>query len=189
MLPLSTPFENHNIRRVYNEESEIWWFSVIDIVQVLTEQADYQTARKYWNKLKERLVKEGSQLVTNCHQLKMLAMDGKQRPTDVATAETLLRLVQSIPSPKAEPIKIWLAKVGYERMQEMADPALSLNRARETWQKHGRSDKWIQQRMTGQETRNAPNCRDRRGNRYAGEYGGSQTRRRDCQTSPHGARR
>lgn len=150
----SAIFENYSIRRLYDEEAEIWWFSVIDIVQVLTQQPDYQTARKYWNKLKERLNKEGSQLVTDCHQLKMLADDGKQRLTDVATAETLLRLVQSIPSPKAEPIKLWLAKVGYERMQEMADPARSLDRARETWQKHGRSEKWIQQRMTGQETRN-----------------------------------
>jgi hypothetical protein len=123
-------------------------------VQVLTQQPDPKTARKYWNKLKERLRKEGSQLVTNCHQLKLPASDGKNYLTDVATAETLLRLVQSVPSPKAEPIKLWLAKVGYERMQEMADPALSLDRARETWQKHGRSDKWIQQRMTGQETRN-----------------------------------
>jgi DNA-damage-inducible protein D len=150
----ATIFENHSIRRVYDEDAEIWWFSVVDIVQVLTQQPDYQMARKYWNKLKERLKKEGSQLVTNCHQLKMLADDGKQRKTDAANAETLLRLVQSIPSPKAEPIKLWLAKVGYERMQEMADPARSLNRARETWQKHGRSEKWIQQRMTGQETRN-----------------------------------
>lgn len=147
-------FEAHEIRRIYDEKAEIWWFSVIDIIQVLTQQPDYQTARKYWNKLKERLVKEGSQLVTNCHQLKMPAEDGKMRLTDVATAETLLRLVQSVPSPKAEPIKLWLAKVGYERMQEMADPSLSLDRARETWQKHGRSEKWIQQRMTGQETRN-----------------------------------
>jgi DNA-damage-inducible protein D len=147
-------FEDHEIRRLYDEAEDTWWFSVVDIVQVLTQQADYQTARKYWNKLKERLANEGSQLVTNCHQLKMLAEDGKQRLTDVATAETLLRLVQSVPSPKAEPIKLWLAKVGYERMQEMADPALSLNRARETWAKHGRSDKWIQQRMTGQETSN-----------------------------------
>lgn len=154
MQPQPAIFEEHEIRRVYDEATETWWFSVIDIVQVLTQQPDYQTARKYWNKLKERLGKEGSQLVTNCHQLKMMAADGKQRPTDVATAETLLRLVQSVPSPKAEPIKLWLAKVGYERMQEMADPALSLERARETWQKHGRSEKWIQQRMTGQETRN-----------------------------------
>jgi hypothetical protein len=147
-------FENHAIRHVYDEETETWWFSVVDIVQVLTQQPDYQSARKYWNKLKERLAKEGSQLVTNCHQLKMRAADGKSRPTDAATAETLLRLVQSVPSPKAEPIKLWLAKVGYERMQEMADPARSLDRARATWQQHGRSEKWIQQRMTGQETRN-----------------------------------
>ncbi|MEQ1917387.1 MAG: hypothetical protein ABL856_11735 [Gallionella sp.] len=104
--------------------------------------------------LKGRLDKEGSQLVTVCYQLKMTAEDGKQRLTDVATAETLLRLVQSVPSPKAEPIKLWLAKVGYERMQELADPARSLVSARETWQKHGRCEKWIQQRMTGQETRN-----------------------------------
>lgn len=147
-------FEEHEIRRVYDEETETWYFSVIDIVQVLTAQPDYQTARKYWNKLKERLKKEGSQTVTNCHQLKMTAEDGKARLTDVANAETLLRLVQSIPSPKAEPIKLWLARVGYERMQEMADPAKSLDRARETWQKHGYSEKWIQQRMMGQETRN-----------------------------------
>ena len=147
-------FETHAIRRVYNEETEAWWFSVVDIIQVLTQQPDYQTARKYWNKLKERLGKEGNQSVTDCHRLKLPAADGKNYLTDVATAETLLRLVQSVPSPKAEPIKLWLAKVGYERMQEMADPALSLDRARETWQKHGRSEKWIQQRMTGQETRN-----------------------------------
>jgi len=152
LLPVQ--FEDREIRRVYDEQTETWWFSVVDIIQVLTQQPDYQTARKYWNKLKERLGKEGSQLVTTCHQLKMPAADGKQRATDVATAETLLRLVQSVPSPRAEPIKLWLAKVGYERMQEMAEPALSLDRARETWQKHGRSARWIQQRMTGQETRN-----------------------------------
>ena len=152
----STPalFEEYEIRRMYDDASETWWFSVVDIVQVLTQQPDYQTARKYWNKLKERLSKEGSESVTNCHRLKLPASDGKQYLTDVATAETLLRLVQSVPSPKAEPIKMWLAKVGFERMQEMADPALSLDRARETWQQHGRSEKWIQQRMTGQETRN-----------------------------------
>ena len=149
-----TNFEGQSIRRVFDEETEIWWFSVIDVVQVLTQQADYQTARKYWNKLKERLGKEGSESVTNCHRLKLPAADGKNYLTDVATAETLLRMVQSVPSPKAEPIKRWLARVGYERMQEMADPALSLNRARQTWQQHGRSDKWIGQRMTGQETRN-----------------------------------
>lgn len=154
MKNLPTEFDGQSIRRVFDDDTETWWFSVVDVVQVLTQQPDDLTARKYWNQLKRRLDKEGSQLVTNCHQLKMLAADGKQRLTDVATAETLLRLVQSVPSPKAEPIKLWLAKVGYERMQEMADPALSLNRARDTWEQHGRSDKWIQQRMTGQETRN-----------------------------------
>ncbi len=154
MQHLPAQFENQAIRRFYDEPTDTWWFSVVDIVQVLTQQPDPKTARKYWNKLKERLGKEGSQLVTNCHQLKLPASDGKNYLTDVATAETLLRLVQSVPSPKAEPIKLWLAKVGHERMQELADPALSLDRARETWQKFGRSEKWIQQRMTGQETRN-----------------------------------
>ena len=154
MKILPTAFDGQAIRRVYDEATDTWWFSVVDVVQVLTQQQDDLTARKYWNQLKRRLDKEGSQLVTDCHQLKMPAADGKQRLTDVATAQTLLRLVQSVPSPKAEPIKLWLAKVGHERMQEMADPALSLDRARQTWQQHGRSDKWIQQRMTGQETRN-----------------------------------
>jgi hypothetical protein len=147
-------FEGHRIRRLYDEKTETWWFSVVDIVQVLTQQPDYKAAQNYWKVLKHRLNKEGSQLVTNCNQLKLEAADGKSYLTDVANAETLLRLVQSVPSPKAEPIKLWLAKVGYERMQEMADPARALERARATWQKHGRSGKWIQQRMTGQETRN-----------------------------------
>ena len=147
-------FEEHRIRRHYDKKTETWYFSVVDILQVLIQQPDFQTARKYWNKLKERLKKEGSEVVTNCHRLKLVAEDGKLRLTDVANAEILLRLIQSVPSPKAEPIKLWLAKVGYERMQEIADPSRSLDRARETWQKHGRSDKWIQQRMMGQETRN-----------------------------------
>jgi hypothetical protein len=151
---LPAVFEEREIRRVYDETTETWFFSVVDIVQVLTQQPGFQAARKYWNKLKERLRNEGSESVTNCHRLKLPAADGKSYLTDVATAETLLRLVQSVPSPKAEPIKLWLAKVGYERMQEMADPSTALDRARETWQKHGRSEKWIQQRMTGQETRN-----------------------------------
>ncbi|PCJ39518.1 MAG: hypothetical protein COA71_13760 [SAR86 cluster bacterium] len=154
MKPNMTLFEDYKIRRTYDEETEIWWFSVIDIVQVLTQQSDFQAARNYWKVLKNRLTKEGSEVVTNCNRLKMTAVDGKQRLTDVATAETLLRLVQSVPSPKSEPIKLWLAKVGYERMQEMADPSRSLDRARKTWQQHGRSKKWTQQRMTGQETRN-----------------------------------
>jgi DNA-damage-inducible protein D len=149
-----TVFENFKIRRHYDEQNETWYFSVIDIVQVLIQQPDYQTARKYWNKLKERLKNEGSQTVTNCHQLKMTAEDGKMRMTDAADPETLLRIIQSVPSPRAEPIKLWLAKVGYERIQDISDPARSLDRAREYWQRHGRSEKWIQQRMMGQETRN-----------------------------------
>jgi len=147
-------FEGHKIRRSYDEKTETWFFSIVDIIQVLTQQPDFQAARNYWKVLKNRLRKEGSQSVTKCNQLKMLAADDKSYLTDAADAETLLRLVQSVPSPKAEPIKLWLAKVGYERMQEMSDPALSLDRARQTWKKHGRSQKWIEQRMTGQKTRN-----------------------------------
>lgn len=147
-------FEGQRIRRHYDEKTEIWYFSVVDIIRVLIQQADYKTARKYWNKLKERMVKEGSQSVTECHQLKLPAADGKSYLTDVASPETLLRLIQSVPSPKAEPIKLWLAKVGYERLQDMSDPARSLARARQYWRQHGRSEKWIQQRMMGQETRN-----------------------------------
>ncbi len=154
MDSLPVVFENFEIRRVYDEKKEVWFFSVVDIVGALIQQKDFQAARKYWNKLKERLVKEGNQSVTNCHQLKMEAADGKKYLTDVADPEVLLRLIQSVPSPKAEPIKLWLAKVGYERMQELADPERSLNRARENWQRHGRSEKWIQQRMMSQETRN-----------------------------------
>ncbi len=152
MKILPTEFDGKSIRRVYDEDSKTWWFSVIDVVQVLT---DSENARDYWFKMKLRVkFEDGAELSTFCRQLKLTAADGKLRLTDVATAESLLRIVQSIPSPKAEPIKLWLAKVGYERMQEMADPALSLDRARQTWQQHGRSNKWIQQRMSGQETRN-----------------------------------
>lgn len=146
-------FEQKKIRSVYDEEKGIWYFSVIDVIAILIEK-DYKTAQNYWNKLAERLRKEGSQSVTNCHKLKMPAADGKQYFTAAATAETMLRIVQSVPSPKAEPIKQWLARVGYERMKETADPALSIDRARENWQKLGHSEKWIQQRMMGQETRN-----------------------------------
>ncbi len=147
-------FEDFEIRRIYNEASETWCFSVVDIIAALLGQPDHQTARKYWNKLKERLKKEGSQSVTNCHRLKLTAADGKKYFTDTAGPETLLRLIQSVPNPKAEPIKLWLAKVGYERIQDMGDPARSLDRARDYWQQYGRSEKWIQQRMMGQETRN-----------------------------------
>ncbi len=147
-------FEDSNIRSVYDEEKETYYFSVVDIVAILIEK-DYQTARKYWNKLAQRLRDEGSeQTVTNCHQLKLKANDGKMRKTDVADIKTIFRIIQSVPSKKAEPIKQWLAKVGQERVQEMADPSTAIDRARETYKKLGRSEKWIQQRMMGQETRN-----------------------------------
>ncbi|MFH1012507.1 MAG: BRO family protein [Candidatus Peregrinibacteria bacterium] len=149
-----TIFEDYNIRRHYDEKAEKWFFSVVDIVAALTQQHEHRRAQSYWTTLKNRLKEEGSEVVTKCDQLKMKAADGKTYLTDVADTETLLRLIQSVPSPKAEPIKLWLAKVGYERMQEIADPERSLNRARENWKKHGRDDKWIQQRMLGQETRN-----------------------------------
>lgn len=147
-------FETFKIRRVYDEQKETWYFSVVDIIAALLQQQDYQLARNYWKVLKNRLNKEGSETVTKCNQLKMVAEDGKMRLTDVASAEVLLRLIQSVPSPKAEPIKLWLAKVGYERIQDMSDPVRSLDRARQYWKQHGRSEKWIQQRMMGQETRN-----------------------------------
>ena len=147
-------FEGNRIRHIYDEEKEIYYFSVVDIIAILIEK-DYQSARKYWNKLAQRLRDEGSeQTVTNCHQLKLESSDGKKYKTDVADIKTIFRIIQSVPSKKAEPIKQWLAKVGQERVQEMADPSTAIDRARETYKKLGRSDKWIQQRMTGQETRN-----------------------------------
>jgi len=147
-------FEGHRIRHIYDEEKNVYYFSIIDVVAVLIEK-DYQGARKYWNKLAERLRKEGfEQLVTNCHRLKMKADDGKMRETDTADIKTIFRIIQSVPSKKAEPIKQWLAKVGHERIQEMADPSTAIDRARDTYKQLGRSDKWIQQRMSGQETRN-----------------------------------
>ncbi len=144
-------FEEKKVRTHWDAVKEQWFFSVIDVIEVLTNSP---RPRKYWSALKTKLVAEGSQLSQKLGQLKMEAEDGKMRETDVADTETLLRLIQSIPSPKAEPFKQWLAKVGYERMQEISDPEQSLDRARENWQKLGRSEKWIQQRMTGQETRN-----------------------------------
>lgn len=147
-------FEDKKVRSHYDSEKEIWYFSVVDIVGILTNQPSVSRARNYWKVLKSRLLKEGNELVTNCNQLKMQAEDGKFYKTDVGNVELIFRIIQSIPSPKAEPFKQWLSKVGYERLQEIQDPSLSMDRARENWQKMGRSEKWIQQRMTGQETRN-----------------------------------
>ncbi len=147
-------FESKKVRTHWDEEKEKWYFSIVDIIGILTDQPTSDRARNYWKVLKNRLLKEGNETVTNCNQLKLQAEDGKMRLTDVGDVEQIFRLVQSIPSPKAEPFKQWLAKVGYERMQEIQDPEMSLERARENWQKLGRSEKWIQQRMTGQETRN-----------------------------------
>ena len=147
-------FEDKKVRSHYDSEKEIWYFSVVDIVGILTNQPSVSRARNYWKVLKSRLLKEGNELVTNCNQLKMQAEDGKFYKTDVGNVELIFRIIQSIPSPKAEPFKQWLSKVGYERLQEIQDPSLSMDRARESWQKMGRSEKWIQQRMTGQETRN-----------------------------------
>lgn len=147
-------FEDYKIRRLWDEKKEKWYFSVVDIIAVLTERPEHKKAQSYWTTLKNRLKKEGSEVVTKCDQLKMMASDGKYYLSDVADVETILRLIQSIPSPNVEPFKLWLARVGYERMQETIDPERSLNRARGNWHKLGRSEKWIQQRMMGQETRN-----------------------------------
>jgi hypothetical protein len=137
-------FEEYNIRRTYDEASETWFFSVIDVVAAWTDSAN---PRDYWFKMKIRIkTEDGLELSTICRQLKMQAPDGKMRQTDCANVEGLLRIVQSIPSPKAEPFKQWLARVGYERIQDMSDPARLLDRARAYWQQHGRSEKWIAQR-------------------------------------------
>ncbi len=140
-------FENQLVRTAWDEEHEEWYFSVVDAVIVLTESPDYQTGRKYWNKLKQRLKEEGSELVTNCHQLKMTAHDGKHRLTDVANTEQLLRIIQSIPSKKAEPFKLWLAQVGRERIEEIIDPELTIERALDTYRKKGYPPEWINQRL------------------------------------------
>ena len=145
-----TIFEGKKIRRLWDEKQEKWYFSVIDIISVLTEQDNFKKAQSYWTTLKSRLKREGSELVTKRDQLKLQSADEKFYKTDVADVETLLRLIQSVPSPKAEPIKLWLAKVGYERIQEVSDPEKALNRSRLYWQRMGRSAKWIQQRMMGQ---------------------------------------
>ena len=141
-------FEDQSIRTAWDDEQEQWYFSIVDIVRVLTDQPDFNTARKYWNKLKQRLSDEGSELVTYCHQLKMKSpKDGKRYKTDVADTAGILRIIQSIPSPKAEPFKLWLAQVGQERIEETIDPELTIDRALETYLKKGYSREWINQRL------------------------------------------
>ena len=149
-------FEDKKIRTAWDEETEEWYFSVVDVVGVLTEQTTQRGASNYWAKLKQRLKDEGaSELLTNCQQLKMTASDGKKRLTDVADTEQLLRIIQSIPSPKAEPFKLWLAQVGRERIEETIDPEIAIDRALETYQKKGYSDEWIHQRILSIRIRNA----------------------------------
>ena len=151
MVPIKL-FEQKKVRTYWEIKEEQWYFSVIDVIGILT---DTSNSRDYWFKMKLRVkLEDGIELSTICRQFKLPATDGKMRETDCANTQNLLRIIQSIPSPKAEPFKQWLAKTGYERMQEIADPSQSIDRARENWQKLGRSEKWIQQRMTGQETRN-----------------------------------
>ena len=140
-------FENKRIRTAWDVEKEEWYFSVVDVVAVLTDQPDYQAARNYWKVTKKRLKDEGNETVTACNQLKMTASDGKKRLTDVADTEQLLRIIQSIPSPKAEPFKLWLAQVGRERIEETIDPELTIDRALETYLKKGYSREWINQRL------------------------------------------
>ena len=140
-------FENKRIRTAWDEEKEEWYFSVVDVVAVLTDQPDYQAARNYWKVTKKRLKDEGNETVTACNQLKMTASDGKKRLTDVVDTEQLLRIIQSIPSPKAEPFKLWLAQVGRERIEETIDPELTIDRALETYLKKGYSREWINQRL------------------------------------------
>lgn len=144
-------FEQKQIRRLWDENQEKWFFSVVDIISVLTNSA---TPKRYWSDLKQKLIKEGNQSYEKIVRLKLIAFDNKIRFTDCADTETLFRLIQSIPSPQAEPFKVWLAKVGYERLKEISDPEISLDRARENWKSMGHSIKWIEQRMRGQEIRN-----------------------------------
>lgn len=143
-------FDGQRVRTIWDKESEKWYFSVVDTISVLTESVD---AGAYWRKLKERLLKEGNETVTNCHSLKMEAADGKMRKTDVADTEQLFRLIQSVPSPKAEPFKMWLAKVGRERIDEIEDPELGIDRLMETYLRKGYSKEWINQRLKSIEVR------------------------------------
>ncbi|MCP4459606.1 MAG: Bro-N domain-containing protein [Cytophagales bacterium] len=146
-------FEQKQVRTHWDDDAEKWYFSIVDVMSILTDQKDHQGARNYWKVLKSRLLKEGNETVTVCNRLKMLAQDGKMRLTDVADTEQLFRLIQSVPSKKAEPFKQWLAKVGRERIDEIQDPELTFERAMETYLKKGYSKKWINQRVKSIEVR------------------------------------
>ena len=146
-------FENKQVRSHWDAEEEKWYFSIVDVIAVLTDSPNYQTARNYWKVLKNRLNKEGNETVTNCNRLKMRAADGKMRMTDVADTEQLLRLIQSVPSPKAEPFKQWLAKVGSQRLDQIQDPELSIQQALQDYRRLGYSDDWINQRLKSIEIR------------------------------------
>ena len=146
-------FETKKVRTIWDDELEKWYFAIVDVVAVLTEQNDYQTSRKYWNKLKQRLKEEGNETVTNCHQFKLQAADGKMRLMDVADTEQLFRLIQSIPSPKAEPFKIWMSQVASNRLEQIQDPELSIEQAMADYKRLGYSDSWINQRLKSIEIR------------------------------------
>jgi hypothetical protein len=146
-------FEAKKVRTVWDDEQEKWYFSIVDVCEVLTDSKDALTARKYWNKLKQRLKEEGNETVTNCHQLKMQAYDGKMRLTDVADTEQLFRLIQSVPSRKAEPFKLWMAQVASQRLDQMQDPELNFEQAYADYRRLGYSDKWINQRLKSIEVR------------------------------------
>src|SRR5574343_96809 len=148
-------FESHQIRAEWDADNEQWWFSVLDIIAVLTDQPDYKKVRNYWKWLKNKLIAEGSQLVSSTNQLKLMAADGKRYKTDVADTAQVLRLVQSIPSKRAEPFKLWLAKVGSERLDETVDPELSIDRAIQSYRRLGYSENWINQRIKYIEVRKA----------------------------------
>lgn len=162
-------FDGQKVRSVWNEEDEKWYFSIVDVCAVLTD-SDYQTSRKYWNKLKQRIKEEGNQLVTICHQLKMRASDGKMRMTDVADAELLFRIIQSIPSPKAEPFKQWIAKVAAQRLDQMQDPELSIDQAVDDYRRLGYSEGWINNRLKSIEVRKALTDEWKRGGVQGQQY-------------------
>jgi hypothetical protein len=164
-------FEQKQVRSIWDDEDEKWYFSIVDMIEILSDQVNHQGARNYWKVLKNRLLKEGNETVTNCNRLKFLAADGKMRFTDVADTEQLFRLIQSVPSPKAEPFKLWIAKVARERIDEIEDPEIGIDRLMETYLKKGYSKEWVNQRLKSIEVRNdLTNEWDKRGIKKGQEY-------------------